>query len=113
MDEIHRFLEANYIRPCRYAEWFSNIVLVEKKDSGKLRVCINFRNLNRATPKDEYPMPIADMLINNASENRVISFLDGNAGYNQIFMAEEDASKMAFICPASLGCSSGLLWHLV
>jgi hypothetical protein len=98
-DEIHRLLEANFIRPCRYAEWVSNIVPVEK-ESGKLRVCIDFRNLNRATPKDEYPMPIADTLINNASRNRVISFLDGNAGYNQIFMAEEDASKMAFICPS-------------
>jgi hypothetical protein len=102
-DEIHRLLEADFIRPCRYAEWVSNIVPVEKKESGKLRVCIDFRNLNRATPKDEYPMPIADTLINNASGNRIISVLDGNAGYNQIFMAEEDASKMAFICPGFIG----------
>jgi hypothetical protein len=57
-------------------------MLVEKKDSGKLRVCIDFRNLNRATPKDEYPIPIANILINKASGNRVISFLDGNVGYN-------------------------------
>jgi hypothetical protein len=79
-DEIHWMLEANFIRPCRYAEWVSNIVPVEKKESGKLRVCIDFHNLNRATPKDEYPMPIADTLINNSSGNRIISFLDGNAG---------------------------------
>jgi hypothetical protein len=45
-------------------------------------------------------MPIAVMVINNASRHRVISFLDGNAGYNQIFMAEEDMSKMAFCCPS-------------
>jgi hypothetical protein len=78
-------------------------VSVEKKESGKLRVCIDFHNLNIATPKDEYPMPIADMLINNASGNRIISFLDGNARYNQTFMAEEDESKMAFICPGFIG----------
>jgi hypothetical protein len=55
---------------------------VEKKELGKLRVCIGFRNLNRVTPKEEYPMPITDMLINNASGNRIISFLDGNVEYN-------------------------------
>jgi hypothetical protein len=74
-DEIHRLLEANFIRPCRYIEWVSNIVPMEKKELGKLRVCIDFRNLNRATPKDEYPMPIADTLINNASEIELLAFL--------------------------------------
>ena len=48
-------------------------------------------------------MPIADMLINEASGHRVISFLDGNVGYNQIFMAEEDTSKTAFRCPGFVG----------
>jgi hypothetical protein len=92
-----------FIQPCKYTEWISNIVPVEKKDSIKIRICIDFRDLNRATPKDEYPMPIADMLINDASGHRVISFLDGNAGYNLIFMAEEDMSKTAFICPGFVG----------
>ena len=46
-----------------------------------------------------YPMPIADMLINDASGHKVINFLDGNAGYNQIFMAEEDMFKTVFRCP--------------
>jgi hypothetical protein len=64
---------------------------------------VDFRDLNRATPKDEYPMLIVDTLINNASGNRMISFLDGNAGYNQIFMAEEDISKTAFCCPSFVG----------
>ena len=81
----------------------SNVVIVEKKDPNKLWVCIDFRNLNKATPKDEYPMPIADMLMNSASSNKVISFLDGNARYNQIFMTEEDTSKTAFICPGFIG----------
>jgi hypothetical protein len=76
---------------------------IEKKDFRKIRVCIDFRDLNRATPKDEYPTPIADMLINDASGHWVVSFLDDNTSYNQIFMAEEDMSKMAFICPGFVG----------
>jgi hypothetical protein len=72
---------------------------VEKKNTGKIQVCIDFHNLNKATPKDEYPMPIADMLINNASRHQIISFLDDNAGYNQIFMVEEDMSETVFHCP--------------
>jgi hypothetical protein len=62
---------------------------VEKKNTGKIQICIDFHNLNKTTPKDEYPMPIANMLINNASEHRVNNFLNGNANYNQIFMAEK------------------------
>jgi len=102
-EEINRLLEAGFIQSCRYVEWISNIVPAEKKDSCKIRVCIDFKNLNKATPKDKYHMPIADMLINEASEHRVISFLDGNAGYNQIFMAEEDMSKTALRCPGFIG----------
>ena len=66
-EEVDRLLKAGFIRPCRYVEWVSNIVPVEKKNTGVIRICIDFRDLNRATPKDEYPMPIADMLINDAS----------------------------------------------
>jgi hypothetical protein len=102
-EEAHRLLQAGFIQPCRYAEWISNIIPVEKKNTGKIRICVNFRNLNRATPKDEYPMPIADMLIDSASGNRMISFLDGNARYNQIFMAERDINKTAFHCPGFVG----------
>jgi hypothetical protein len=88
---------------CRYAEWVSNIILVEKKNTGKIRICVDFRNLNRATPKDEYPMPVADDLINRASSHKVISFLDGNLGYNQFFMSEEDVYKTTFRCPSFMG----------
>ncbi|KAK1697924.1 hypothetical protein QYE76_014621 [Lolium multiflorum] len=84
--EIEKMLAAEFIRPCRYAEWISSIVPVEKKD-GRWRVDIDFRDLNRATPKDEYPMPVAETLINAAAGHKVLSFMDGNAGYNQIFMA--------------------------
>jgi hypothetical protein len=82
---------------------------VGKKNTGKIQVCIDFSNLNKATPKDEYPMSIANMLINNASGHRVISFLDNNGGYNQIFMAEEDMSKTAFRCPGFISLFEWLL----
>jgi hypothetical protein len=57
---------------------------------------MDFRDLNRATPKDVYLMPIAEMLINAAAGNKILSFMDGNAGYNQIFMTPEDIHKTAF-----------------
>ena len=60
-------MQAGFVQPCRYAEWVSNIVPVEKKDSRKIRVSIDFRDLNKVTPKYEYHMPIADILINDAS----------------------------------------------
>jgi ribonuclease HI len=100
--EVERLIKANFIRPCRYAEWISNIVPVYKKN-GKMRVCIDFRDLNRATPMDGYPMPVADLLVDAAVVHKIISFMDGNAGYNQIFMAIEDISKTALICPGHIG----------
>ena len=95
--ETERLLEAKFIRPCRYAEWISSVVLVYKKNR-KLRVCIDFRDLNKVTPMDGYPMPIADMLVDATVRHKVISFMDGNVGYNQIFMAKEDMTKTTFRC---------------
>jgi hypothetical protein len=102
-EEVDRLLQAGFIQPCQYADWVSNIVPVEKKNTGNMRICVYFRNLNRATPNDEYPMPVADLLIDSASGNKMISFLDGNAGYNQIFMAKEDVSKTVFHGPGFVG----------
>ena len=79
----------------RYADWISNIVPVLKKN-GKLRICINFRNSNNDTSKDEYPMHIVDMLVDSASGHNILSFLDRYFGYNQIYIAEDDVLKIAF-----------------
>ena len=94
-EEIERLVRAGFIRPARYVEWLSNIVPVLKKN-GKLRICIDFRNINMATPKDEYPMPVADLLVDGASRYKVLSFMDGHSGYNQIFIAKNDIHKTAF-----------------
>jgi hypothetical protein len=73
------------------------------KKNGSLRVCIDFRDLNAATPKDEYAMPVAEMLVDSAAGFEYLSMLDGYAGYNQIFIVEEDVPKTAFRCPGALG----------
>jgi len=100
--KITKLIEAKFIQQCRYAEWISNVVPVYKKN-GKLRVCIDFRNLNKATTMDGYPMLVADLLVDATAGHRIISFMDGNVGYNQIFMTEEDIPKTTFRCPGHVG----------
>jgi hypothetical protein len=100
--EIEKMLEAGFIRTCRYAEWISSVVPVQKKD-GRWWVCVDFRDLNRATPKDEYPMPVAETLINAAAGHKILSFMDGNASYNQILIAPEDIHKTASRVPGAVG----------
>ncbi|CAL9000002.1 unnamed protein product, partial [Prunus brigantina] len=102
-EEIERLLKAGFIRPAIYADWLANIVPVLKRKTGAVRICVDYRNLNEASPKDEYPMPMADMLVDGAAHNQMLSFMDGNAGYNQIMVAEEDIHKTAFMCPGHIG----------
>ncbi|XP_045792014.1 uncharacterized protein LOC123886769 [Trifolium pratense] len=109
-EEIERLLRSKFIRTARYVEWLANIVPVIKKN-GSLRICIDFRDLNNATPKDEYLMPVAEMLIDSAAGFEYLSMLDGYSGYNQIFIAEEDVAKTAFRCPGALGDFLGFVVH--
>jgi len=96
-------LKCGFIRTARYVDWLANIVPVVKKN-GTLRVCIDFRDLKLATPKDEYPMPVAEMLVDSAACYEYLSLLDDYSGYNQIYIVEEDVSKTAFRCPGDLDC---------
>uniref|UniRef100_A0A2N9FAA7 Uncharacterized protein n=1 Tax=Fagus sylvatica TaxID=28930 RepID=A0A2N9FAA7_FAGSY len=87
---------AGFLSTVTYSDWVANIVPVPKKD-GKVRMCVDYRDLNRASPKDNFPLPHIDTLVDNTATNAVFSFMDGFSGYNQIKMAEEDKSKTAFI----------------
>ncbi|CAL2255974.1 unnamed protein product [Prunus armeniaca] len=102
-EEIERLLKAGFIRPAVYVDCLANIVPVLKRKTRIVRICVDYRNLNEASPKDEYPMPMADMLVDGAAHNHMLSFMDGNAGYNQIMVAEEDIHKTAFMCPRHIG----------
>ncbi|CAL2255624.1 unnamed protein product [Prunus armeniaca] len=102
-EEMERLAKAGFIKPIVYADWLSNIVLVLKRKTGAVRICVEYRNLNAASPKDEYPMPMADMLVDKAAHNQMLSFMDGNTRYNQIMVAKEDIHKTAFMFLGHIG----------
>ncbi|CAN6569845.1 unnamed protein product [Malus baccata var. baccata] len=102
-EEIERLVKVGFIRPAKYVEWLANIVPILKAITKAVRCCVDYRNINSATPKDEYPMPMADLSINAVAKHKVLSFMDGNVGYNQIKMAPEDIHKIAFRCPGHVG----------
>ena len=101
-EEIEKLLKAKFITPTRYVQWLANIVPVMKKNE-KLRVCVDFMDLNATTPKDMYVMHIIDTLVDSAAKNELFSFMDGFFGYNQILIVVDDISKTTFRCLGSLG----------
>ena len=79
--EVKKLLAASFIKPIQHPRWLSNIVPVKKKN-GQIRYCVDFRNLNKACPKDEFPLPYMDLLIDSAAGHAMFSFMDGFSGYN-------------------------------
>jgi hypothetical protein len=94
--EVHRLLEANFIEPIAYPTWLANVVMVQKKSS-KWRMCIDFTSLNKACPKDNFPLPRIDKIVDSAAGCEVMSLLDCFSGYHQIYMKEEDKASTSFI----------------
>ena len=86
-----------------YPKWLVNVVPVPKKD-GKVRMCVDFRDLNKASPKDDFLLPHIDILVDNTVGHALLSFMDGFSGYNQIKMALEDMEKTSFITPWETYC---------
>jgi len=87
--EVHKLIECGFIREEHYPNWIANIVPVLKKN-GKIRVCINFCDLNTTCPKYEISFPIIDIMIDNTYCFKRMSFMDGCSGYNQIKMYLDD-----------------------
>nr|KYP60269.1 Transposon Ty3-I Gag-Pol polyprotein [Cajanus cajan] len=94
--EMQKLLNAGFIHEVRYTTWLTNVVLV-KKSSGKWRMCVDYTNLNKACPKDSYPLPSIDKLVDGASRHALLSFLDAYSGYNQIMMYPPDEVHTSFI----------------
>uniref|UniRef100_A0A2N9HAT4 Uncharacterized protein n=1 Tax=Fagus sylvatica TaxID=28930 RepID=A0A2N9HAT4_FAGSY len=102
-EEVNRLVEAEAIREILYPTWLSNTVVVKKKN-GKWRVCIDFTDLNKACPKDPFPLPKIDQLVDATSGHQRMSFLDTFQGYHQIAMNPADEEKTAFITPRGIFC---------
>ena len=95
-EEIQKQLSVGFLSAVEYPEWLANVFHVPKKD-GKVKVCVDFRDLNKASPKDDFPLPHIDMLVDNITGHSMLSFMDGFSRYNQIMMAPEDMEKTSFI----------------
>ncbi|KAM2122478.1 hypothetical protein ACFX1Q_020146 [Malus domestica] len=79
--EIDKLIEASFIREVQYPKWISNIVIVLKK-FGQICVCVDFQNLNNACPKDDFPLPIIEIMVDVTTGHNPLSFMDGSSGYN-------------------------------
>jgi hypothetical protein len=86
-----------------YPQWLANVVL-GRKSSEKWRMCVDFTDLNKACPKDSFPLPRMDVLIDSTSGHELLSFMDAFSGYNQIHMSELDKEKTSFITDRGLYC---------
>ena len=91
--EIQRLTEANFIREIKQSTWVSNPVMVPKKKTDILRMCIDFTDLNKHCPKDHFPLPRIDQIVDSTPGCECLSFLDAYSRYNQIRLKEEDQDK--------------------
>ena len=94
-EEIKKQLNVGFLSVVEYPEWLANVVHVPNKDN-KVRVCVDFRDLHKANPKDDFPLPHISMLVDNTVGHSMLSFLDGVSRYNQILIAPEDMEKTFF-----------------
>ena len=96
MEEVEKLLTAGFIREVHYPEWLANIVMV-KKSNRKWHMCVEFTDFNCACPKDNFPFPRIDQLVDSIAGHTLLTFMDAFSSYNQIRMNEEDQEKIAFV----------------
>ena len=88
-EEVQKLTVAKFIREVYYLDWLANMVMV-KKANGKWRMCMDFTDLNKACPKDSYPLPRINQLVDSIAGHKLSSFMDAFSSYNQIRMDEVD-----------------------
>jgi ribonuclease HI len=101
--EMQKLLDTRIIREVQYPIWVANVVMVPKKN-GNMRMCIDFTELNKACPKDPYPLPRIDVIIDQVAGCDMLSLLDCFSGYHQVWMRREDEAKTGFTTPFDIFC---------
>ena len=102
-DEVQKLMVAKFIREVYYLNWLDNVVMV-KKANNKWRMCIDFTDLNKACPKDSYPLPRIDQLVDSTTGHKLLSFMDAFSRYNQIRIEEADQEKTSFVTSQGIFC---------
>ena len=102
-EEVSKLLQAGVIREVEYPEWLANVVLV-KKVNGERRLCIDFTDVNRACPKDSFPLSRIDLILDFTVGHELLIFMDAFSGYNQISMDPDDQEKTSFIIGQGTYC---------
>ena len=110
-EEVGKLLHAGAIREVEYPEWLANVVLV-KKANGKWRLCIDFIDINKACPKDSFPLPRIDLIVDATAGHELLSFMDAFSGYNQISMDPNDQEKTSFVTAQGTYCYRIMLFGL-
>ena len=95
-EEVYKLLQENAIREVEYPKWLTNVVLI-KKVNGKWRLCIDFKDINMACPKDSFHLPQIDLIVDATAGHELLSFMDAFSGYNQISMDPNDQEKTSFV----------------
>ena len=102
-EKVQKLTVAKFIREVYYPDWLANVVMV-KKANGKWRMCVDFTDLNKACPKDSYPLPRINQLVDSTAGHKLLSFMDTFSRYNQIRMDEADQEKTFFVTSQGLFC---------
>ena len=102
-EEVCKLQEAEFIREVYCPDWLVNVVMV-KKANRKWRMCVDFTDLNKACPKDSYPLPWTDILVDSIARHQLLSFMDAFFCYNQIKLDEADQENTSFVTSQGLFC---------
>ena len=94
--EVMKQFNAGFLAVTSYPQWVANVVPVPKKDEN-VCMCIDYRDLNRASPKYDFPLPYINVLVDNTAQHKVFSFMDVFFDNNEIKMAPEDMEKTTFV----------------